>query len=463
MRIAAVTVLLLVIALFGCGDDDDPVKPPETGSVKGSIVLLPSGSPVTDARVLLVDPYQLTPASPLTGTDHNGRYQIDQVPPGSYSVFVYHDSLFTFDRTAPLVWVSANNVSTHQVRLVRNEFWDNPEYRIAGTVIDAETGDPIEGAFVEGLFWAAHVDLPFRGVLGPWFGVSDSLGRFSIRVSAISDVGELLYGLEPISVSKAGYDPKTLCGDGEQFDPQLPPALPFPPDDETTLNVQLGLFPLDAQGNGQHGIGTLRGRVTCLGRPVGFLSVAVSLFASANPDTHRLTPLAAAVPIPERYAFTNEDGVFTIDRLTPGSYVVHPAYLDGDGYLYMPHQSYIHEVVLSGTTDAGDIPILPAIKPNLPHDKSIIQNRRPLFTWDARPDTSSYTFHGYRLEICVGSTTWATIRDLTEPRWQMPAELAFDAGSLIRWTVDVMGTPHTQTYPIVMARFEHDATVTVSP
>ena len=466
-RMLTAAVLLLVavhlplVVWTGCSNENDPERPSETGSVEGSVVELPDAEPVADARLLLVDPWTLTPASPLAVTDANGRYRFTEVTPGSYAIFVYHDRLCTFDRTASLVQVRSGVGSTQQIRLIVDESWSHSGYRIEGSVLDQETDEPVSGAFVEGISLSSlDMDVLFRGVPGPWYGITDSLGRFSIRASILTTQAGEVYGLDPISVTRAGYEPKTLAGDGPSVY-GFPPALPLPSGDDSTLTVQIRLVPLTPDGQGPHGTGAIRGRVTCLGAPVPYLAVAVSLVSCMEPDTFRVSPCGIAVPIPARAKLTDAGGDFLIGRLVPGSYVVHPAYLDGDGYLYRPSADFFVTVEEGETTDVSVLEVQSALEPVHPPDRAVITDRRPELRWEAGPDTSGYTFQEYELRFRIGSSGWTVIGSLSEPRWEMPGSLAFEPGSLVRWTVDCIGTPDSLEESCFISGFEHEATFTV--
>lgn len=461
VRARVIVASLLVAVCLGCGDEESPARPPTTGSVEGSIIELPGSTPVADAHVLLVNPWTFTPLSNLTQTDANGRYRFDQIAPGRYAIFTYHERLLAFDRTASLIYVRAGEVSTHQIRLIANDFWDSPSYRVAGTVVDADTGEPVGGAFVEGIFFAFDdIDRPFREVTGPWYAVTYDSGRFLIRVGTLTTEAGIPYGLEPISVAAAGYEPRTLAGDGPPIY-EFPPALPLPPEGDSTLTVQVRLNRLDAFGEGPHGSGTIRGLVTCMGEPVAYVAVAVSLVACAEADTFPATPLDVAVPVPERTKLTDAQGAFVIDRLRPGTYALHPAYLDGDGYLSPSSRTAVVKVEESDTTDAPALEVLQGIAPIHPPDRSAIADRRPEFQWEAPPDASGYSFGRYTLRIRIGSTEWAVVENLTTPRWQMPGGLSFAPGALVRWSVSCLGIPDAESQLRRIAQFEHEASFTV--
>jgi hypothetical protein len=432
--------------------------------VGGTITQLETAQPVTDARVHLIDPWTLASASPLAGTDADGGYLFEELAPGDYTVCVYHDTLLLFDRTAELAHVKAGERTTHDVRLLDSELWSDQGYRVAGTVIDAQSGDSLGGAYVEGIFWAMQdVGPRLAGHSNPWWAVTDTSGGFSVRVSVWTDEQGYPEGLEPISVSRLGYEPATLGGGGRFY--EFPSALPLPPEGDSTLILQVALQRLNDEGIGPRGAGAIAGRVTCLGEPVAEIRVAVSLLSSAYPDTV-VPPLAVlAVPIPDRVTVTDDEGRFLIDRLSPGDYVVHPGYLDGDGYVYETYGGYgawLFEVADAETTEARSIEVQRAIAPLTPPDRSIIDDPTPEFVWEAFPDTTACSFGGYKLQYATSHIDWRVVDDLQVPRWELPEEAAFRPGTSVRWLVEVLGTPDSTSYERRIAQFEHAATFTVA-
>ena len=459
MKPLSISLILLGLTGSGCGDDLNRGLL-VAGSVEGSVVEISSNSPVVGAELILIDPGRVTPASSLVRTDRNGRYRIDGVPPGDYAVFVYHDTLITFDRSAPLVRVAEGEVSTYQIRMMDSALWDGSGYRVAGTVLDDETGLPVDGAFVEGVFEAWNdIRPPFQGITRPDWAVTDPAGRFSITVRTYLVGGELV-GLEPISVTRDGYESYSLGGEGP-WPEEYPPSLPIPTGSDSTLHVEVRLTPLPASGIGPHGAGTVRGRITCLGAPVAGIRVAVSMLSSAHPETLRTAPLGSTVPIQGNVAVTDSEGRFQIGRLTPGLYALHPAYLSDDGYLH-PESSTLR-VDASRTTDTPEIELIQAIRPVDPPRRAVVTTTAPRFSWEEKPGRPDYVFREYRLHVWAGSVEYVTAGGLSEPSWQLPDSLAFPAGMNVRWSVDVIGLSDDSDLPETVAAFETSATFTVHP
>jgi hypothetical protein len=454
-RLGGVLLLGAALGPLACTDDETG-PPPTTGFVRGTITRAETGGPVMGAGVILVDRATLATAGALERSNVLGRYSIDEVPPGTYAAFVFHDTLLAYQRSGSVIEVRAGGIATHNVVLMDNRFDIADGYRIEGHVIDATTSEPLRGAYVEGVF-GAWQDLPLleEGYGLPYWAVTDEAGFFSVRVSVLTDELGDESGLEPIAASKSGYLPGTLVGTEPSGEPGTPAMLPLPEGGDSVLTVLLRLEPEEASGGDPSTTGVLRGRVHFLGRPVPGLPVALSLSSVEEADTLRGPTARAAVPVPDRTTFTDPAGGFAIPRLAPGFYVVHPAHRDGDGYVYeLPE---LVRVAAAETTEVALSTLQKAIRPVAPPDRSVISDRTPEFRWEPRPTEPGYEFAGYVLRYATSHIDWVTVGPLEEPFWQVPEEDALPAGAAIRWDVEVWaeieGDPNTK-----VASFEHLAT-----
>jgi hypothetical protein len=443
----------------GCSDDEN--RPPApTGSVRGTLTQVENGAPVIGAKLLLVDPATLATKSPFARTNVIGRYRIDEVEPGTYAVFVFHDTLLIYQRSGPLVRVSAGAISVHNVSLLDSQFNDHTGYRVAGNVIDASTREPIAGAYVEGIFSGYNdVEFLFQAYGGPYWAVTDEDGSFSVRVSSLTDEQGDPRGLEPVSAAKSGYRPGTLVGSGPSDAPLYPALLPLPQEEDSILTVLLRLEPEGGAGPDPASTGALRGQARFLGDPVAGLPVAASLTYVSDPDTMPGGRARARVPVPDRTTITDAEGRFLIPGLTPGAYVVHPAYQDGDGYLFEWVNQFT--VAAAETVEVGLPSLQIAIRPLGPEDGSVITDRTPEFRWEPRPDAAGYEFLGYRLSYATSHFDWTIVEPLDGTSWQLPDASAFPPGASIRWNVEVLGRIEGDPNSVV-ARFEHLATFQIA-
>ncbi len=437
-RPAALTgAIALALCLAPTGCDDGPGGPRPPGSVEGKVTEVESGDGVDSALVVLVDVEDLAVASEVAATDEEGLYRIDGVRPGDYAPLVFHEALVTRERPAPRVPVRSNKVTDFDIELVYFDFAGEGGYRIEGSVTDAETMEPVPGAHVGPVVVFAGDLQAYAAGFAPWSTVTDSLGSFSVPGFLLGSLGEDR-GLVPINVTKEGYEPSTMIGEGFTIPEILPPLLPLPEGDDRTLSLDFVLQPLPASGTGPHGAGAVRGRLMSLGQPVAGVLVGASVSFVSDPDTFRAPPVNP-VPVPDKVARTDRDGSFTIEGLTPGNYSLDPAYPIDDGYVFSTFllgpsgPNFVVED--SSTFDFGIIEMGRALLALSPAVGAAVQDTTPEFRWSAVPEAPGYTFVDYELQYGNGWVLYSVVDDLTEPRWQMPVSRAFSPGDNVRWAV----------------------------
>lgn len=460
-KVVLYAVILSCLLVSGC-DDDGPKGPIAPGSVEGTLTEVQSGTPVGDASVILINVEDMKVASEIAATDDAGYYRIDGIEPGEYAALVLHDTLVVRERPAPQVLVRSNRVTDFDINLVDFEFKSSTGFRIEGTVTDSQTMEPVAGAHV-GPALVGQGDLDGYAVgFAPWSAVTDSMGQFSAAALDLSfPFGE---GLVPISVTKEGYEPNTLIGEGVSIPPILPPLLPFPAAGGRTLTVELTLTPLPPDGTGPSGAGAIMGQLTALGKPVAGILVGVSLVAVAEPDTFRQGSYRPA-PVPEKIARTNRVGYFFIDGLAPGQYYIEPAFLDNDGYITGTLEDpllFNCNVLDSDTCDVGTLRIGRALTPLSPAKGTAVDDTTPEFRWSAAPSMEGYEFMGYMLQYGIGFPLENTVLDLTEPRWQMPELRAFSPGDKVRWSVEARALDVDADRIVTIAEFEWPTTFSVA-
>jgi len=453
---AGLPIALLVAGLFTLGCEDES---PSLGTVAGALTEIGSGDPVADAGVLLVSASSMIPAAHLARTDRQGRYRIEGVTPGDYAVFLYHARFTTFDRSLPLVHVDAGESSRQDMRLIDWGLASEDRYWINGVVIDEE-GDPLPDAFVEPNAFAlsgADVVALFRGIAHPFLGITDEEGRFSIQDLVHRDEIGNSIGLGPITVVRDGYEPYTLVGPGEGSGP-LGPPIPLPPDPVLEVTIRLRRLSPSPPG-------AVRGRVANVltGAPVPNVLVGLSVLSSSPPDTFGGRE-PAPVPLPGKVATTNAAGEFRIDGLSPGVYVVAPAYLDGDGFV-ADDGAYRLPIatITEGDTavvDMGEVPVVDAIRPLAPAPRSEITDLSPEFVWQPYPTGANYAPIDY--ELFVASTEYFMHPEaafLTEPRWE---GTTFAPGDHVRWSVSARVSVGSPPDTVRLFVFENTPTFTVA-
>ncbi|MCU4744321.1 right-handed parallel beta-helix repeat-containing protein [Natronoglomus mannanivorans] len=105
-----------------------------TGTITGTVTDAATGDPIEGATISAVE----QPGTPMdTTTDADGVFELD-VPPGTYAVDVDAEDYETATETG--VAVDTDETTTLDVELAETTA------SLTGTILDADTGDPIEGA-----------------------------------------------------------------------------------------------------------------------------------------------------------------------------------------------------------------------------------------------------------------------------------------------------------------------------
>jgi hypothetical protein len=107
----------------------DPLSP---GAIAGEVTDAGDGQPIGDATV--------TASDVQVATDGDGRYQLEELDPGSYPVMVTADG---YNDATDTVAVDAGGTTTHNLALT-----PLPPGAIVGEVTDAGDGQPVGGASV---------------------------------------------------------------------------------------------------------------------------------------------------------------------------------------------------------------------------------------------------------------------------------------------------------------------------
>ncbi len=429
---------LVAIGLPGC--DDDAVTPPTLGAVEGTVAHV-DGNVLEGIGVILVDPATVATASALRRTDATGRYHIDGIAPGDYAVFVYDAGKYgNFARTTALVHVVAGSTTFQHITLIDSGLWRDGPFYVSGTVTDATTGAPVAGAYVSGVLGAGQEDFLFAGATVPDFGVTDEAGRFTISSPGFFDLYGASLGLEPISVTKLGYEPATLVGRGEDpigFGAALP--APIPPD--SVLAVGVAMRRVDPVIS----TGVLRGRLVQAGTPVMGVQVVLALSGVADPDTvpglvakTRGGRAGIETLLPGKTAVTDAAGRFSIAGLHPGRYALHGAARPNDGFVRGGGHRNIE--ISSDTTNVGDVVVLSAMTPLVPaRNSSPPANQQIELQWTPPVLPAGVHLTTYRLWVGTGyiidlqaivahpSVTLEPLPPGTSVRWDVQATGVIEA------------------------------------
>jgi hypothetical protein len=393
---------LLCLTASGCGDDPQP----GADFVIVNLEAESTGLPVQGVKVLLMDASTNLPVAGPVVSDGAGRCLLTATAAGPLRLFVCGGALWevhwqpdwymllrtnhgqsTGDLrglTAPAAMTSTSNMSTSNMSTsnmstsnmstslapaVENTVFlrlrGSPGGlpRFSGTVVDAETGQPLAQAFVSLSPWTTGY--------GGGAAVSDDVtgrdGAFAVHDIPVAMIGDTGVGFQvlPLIVSRAGYHTAHFVH-----------APPSGIDHPEVSGLVVELTPLGAADDG-----TLTGRVLRAGVPVAGLVVGLGSVPSAG---------KGAVGIAGRAAVTGNDGRFDFNGLPAGAYVVHPGFLVGDGAWFGGGAPAV-DLAPGGAGDAGDLVVLHEIAPVFgnPHDGAWADSM-VTFRWTPVPGAARY-------------------------------------------------------------------------
>jgi len=200
-------------------------------------------------------------------------------------------------------WPSDRDDNTAEIRL-RPARPENGLPRIAGQVVDAVSGEPLDQAFVSTTPYLTA----YSGGYDPGADVTLPDGSFTVHEIAFAQhpVTLNLFQVDLIFVGCAGYRTRTWIYQHAPGDENL-----------DIEGAEIALTPLSEADNG-----VLTGRALYLGDPVAGLDIGLS----------RVNNGKNGVGAPGYVAQTDANGNFGFNDLAAGDYLLHPGFRLFDGY-----------------------------------------------------------------------------------------------------------------------------------
>lgn len=321
LTLAAVAATALCL-LAGCSEDE-----PVPGGGRAARVMVideESRTPVAGVKIVVMDGDTNTPATAPAVTDANGMVAFSDLPVGRYPVLAFGGFRHLFfgfhpptlqvvnpPRSAGGILIPAGPAAKTPpapeipplVFLAYPAVRDSlPRFR--GRVVDAGTGDPLEGAF---LGVSPYLD-GYEGRTEPSDDVTLADGWFSVTgipIAADPVTGNLTQIL-PLKVVRHGYRPVLWTYD-------------FPNGSEETdvAGVTIALEPV-----GPGDTASVAGQVVRGGAPLAGAAVGLGLVGDGTKTGPGLTGWGTV---------TDEQGMYRIEGLPAGRYLLHVGYPVGDG------------------------------------------------------------------------------------------------------------------------------------
>lgn len=392
--------LLVLAGLLFSGCDDDPSKIIVPPMAEVIVTDLETGESVAGVKVMAVNQYRNTPIAGPFNTNDAGQIFFD-VPPGAVTGYVVfgglewrlhsQDTLFAkarlTEKTPP--------VEAHLTRIVvRRTTPADGLPRIAGTVVDANTGTALNQAIV-----STVPDLAaYNYAADSGSDVTTTNGSFVVQEIAFAanpETGNLIQ-LEWLFISRVGYQPRRWKYEPANGDNNL-----------DISGVEIALTPLSDTDTGR-----LTGRLLLDGEPVNNVWVGLGGYTTAK----------SGMGVLGQTAQTDVDGIYEFTGLAPGTYVVDPGFILYDQVVYSkrPPQP-VFDVSSGQTTTATDLKVYHEIIPFEGRDETFsISTTRALFSWTPVPNIFEYQVYieGEEMVRTTATTLIWTIPPGTTPGWR---------------------------------------------
>ncbi len=330
-----------------------PPPPPEgDATLYGIVYDVETEEPIAGAHIVLIpgnvefpprqvfgrgegeEPPHRPPCGLHAVSDEQGYYEITNIPEGEYTLIAMASRYELYTDSFEII---GEEEIEYDIGLTRRG--EIPFGALEGFVTDADTGEPIGGAFVA-VMAGPHVRNPhsFRGLPEGWGGRRPH-GRFVTRTdeNGYYSFENVPQGTWPMAVIAAGYQP--AHAEVEIIEGEL-------------TVMDFALSPLQAPG-----LATLSGTVTDADSGESLAEAWVALLPPGfTPGQELRGGMGGFHGI--RYTRTNEDGVYLLENVPAGQYTA-VAWKQG----YMPEFVQIElvaeeETVLDFTLEAAGYPSL---------------------------------------------------------------------------------------------------------
>ncbi len=406
------------VFLIGCSDDEEQV--PGSQPILVQVLDEADGSAVAGVKVIVMDPVANVP---LTGPVVSGddglcnfgspagddlrflvfggvHYRVHALPENWHGTSGGPGLSFPYGPGHSLLAPAGKSDPTRVAEVFVRKVAADSLPRIAGRVVDAETGAALDRVFVSRIPYLSG----YHGATSPSDDVTGAEGEFSVSQIpfGVDPQSGNLFQVEPLRFTRHRYRPLVWI-----YDP------PNGSENVDISGVTISMEPVTAEDTG-----SLSGTIRRDGLPAA--GIVVGLGVVAVPGKDKAGPAMTGWT-----AVTDTEGNYTIAGLPAGVYLLRPGYQLGDG-VFFPSQAgnMPWQVNQSEEVRVDDLVVLHEITPVNPGHGHTVYARPDSLFWTPVPGATSY-------EVSIDGTTlpWATTNAI-----EVPQSLLLNPG-LHYWTV----------------------------